>query len=111
MYLHGFWKKGTGPIKDYAAVHPSIKSKTKFEVQNLLELNQKPSLQTYDVIFCRNVFIYFSEENVRSIANDLTNRLDARGLFVSGVSEPVRFSGWNYKSVGPSCFATRLQRS
>lgn len=111
MYLSRFWKKGTGAVKDFAAAHPTIRDKVSFEVVNLLELNALPSSHLFDVIFCRNVFIYFSEENVRQIALSLEKRLDPAGLFVSGLSEPVRFPGWNMQTVGPSCYSRQQVES
>lgn len=99
-----FWKKGTGAIKDFAAVHPKLRERTKFDKQNLLELHTFPQSQKFDVIFARNVFIYFSEENVQKIALDLSNHLNENGLFISGISEPLRFDNWKLVSVGPSCY-------
>lgn len=104
-YLSRFWKKGTGAVKDFAAAHTTIREKVSFEVVNLLELKTWANSHLFDVIFCRNVFIYFSEENVRQIALALEQRLDPGGLFVSGLSEPVRFPGWEMKTVGPSCYS------
>ncbi len=104
-FLSRFWKKGTGAVKDFAAAHAAIREKVQFEVVNLLELKSWANADTYDVIFCRNVFIYFSEENVRSIAQQLEKRLDSNGLFVSGLSEPVRFPGWDLQTIGPSCYS------
>ncbi len=103
-YLEGYWKRGTGAIKEFAAVHPNLKSKTKFETLNLFEVDKLPPTAKYDVIFCRNVFIYFSDENVRSVANSLAARLNPRGLLISGMSEPLRFPGWSLAMVGPSCY-------
>ncbi|MBN8542266.1 MAG: response regulator [Deltaproteobacteria bacterium] len=108
-YLSRFWKKGTGAVKDFAAAHPTIREKVSFEVVNLLELKSWANPHLFDVIFCRNVFIYFSEENVRQIATSLEQRLDPAGLFVSGLSEPVRFPGWDLKTVGPSCYSRQSE--
>jgi chemotaxis protein methyltransferase CheR len=104
IYLNGHWKKGTGPIADFAAVHPNLKANVKFEVLNLLEIKKWQYKSKFDVIFCRNVFIYFSDENVRAIALDLLNCLQPMGLLVSGMSEPLHFAGWDLPSLGPSCY-------
>lgn len=103
-YVGPFWKKGTGAIKDYAAIHPDLKKRVQFEVLNLLELDKMASTKQFDVIFCRNVFIYFSEDNVKKIAQSLVKKLDPRGLLISGVSEPLRFTDWDLEPVGPSCY-------
>lgn len=109
IYLNGFWKRGTGAIKDFAAVHPDLKKRVRFQAFNLLEIENWSEKQTFDVVFCRNVFIYFSPENVRTIALNLTKRLDERGLFISGMSEPLRFADWTLTSIGPSCYQRPLK--
>lgn len=110
MYLNGLWKRGTGPIKDFAAIHPNLKAKTHFEVLNLLEIPKWTNASKFDVIFCRNVFIYFSEENVRKIALDLAKKVETNGLLISGMSEPLRFSEWPLCSIGPSCYQNAPKR-
>jgi len=109
-YLQGFWKKGTGTIKDFAAVHPNLKSRVRFVTLNLLEVKSWPERESFDVIFCRNVFIYFTPDKVKNIALSMIQRLDPRGLFVSGMSEPMRFEGWELQSVGPSCYQRKLKQ-
>lgn len=104
-YVGGFWKKGTGRVKDFAAVHPNLKSKTQFEALNLLELKAWNGPKDFDVIFCRNVFIYFSEENVKKMSLEMRERLNSTGLFVSGMSEPLRFPEWEMAGYGPSCYS------
>lgn len=108
IYLSRFWKRGTGQVKDFAAVHPSIRERVQFDTLNLLELSSWSNTSKFDVIFCRNVFIYFSEANVQKIALDLAGKLEGDGLFITGLSEPIRFPTWPLKSVGPSCYAARL---
>lgn len=102
-YLSQHWKKGSGAIKDFAAIKKELKSKLQFQSLNLLSFQDYPKTN-FDLIFCRNVFIYFSPENVAQIATKLSQNLSSHGLFVSGVSEPLRFTGWDFVSVGPSCY-------
>lgn len=103
-YLNGFWKRGTGPIKDFAAVHPSLKAKTHFEVLNLFEIAGWSNQSCFDVTFCRNVFIYFTEESVRKVAQEIAKKIEPRGLLITGMSEPLRFPGWKLPSIGPSVY-------
>lgn len=110
-YLNRFWRKGTGNIKDFAAVHPNLKARTRFEALNLLEAGKWSPDAKFDAIFCRNVFIYFSEEKVRQIALDLKNHVEPGGLFVSGMSEPLRFAGWDLTALGPSAYGLPLPAS
>jgi chemotaxis protein methyltransferase CheR len=111
IYLNSFWKRGTGPIKNFAAVQTSLKEKTSFEPLNLFEIEKWSNKTKFDVTFCRNVFIYFSEENVRKVALDLAKRLEPRGLLLSGISEPLRFKGWNLHSVGPSAYLNAFEEA
>lgn len=104
QYLNKFWKRGTGAIKEFAAANEQLRKRTKFATLNLLEIEKLPKHQTFDVIFARNIFIYFTEEKVKQIAQGLRNRLNEEGFFASGVSEPLRFDGWNMRSVAPSCY-------
>lgn len=103
-YLAQFWKKGKNKLADFAAIKPSLKEKVHFQTNNLLDI-KIPKDDGFDVIFCRNVLIYFTEENVRKIALGLSSRMKKDSLFISGVSEPIRFPEWRLKSYGPSSYA------
>jgi chemotaxis protein methyltransferase CheR len=107
IYLADNWKRGTGSNKEFAAIHPNIKKNTKFSTANLLELSGWQSSDVFDVIFCRNVFIYFTEDNVKKIAKDLAKKLDSRGLFISGISEALRFTDWPLTAIGPSIYRNK----
>ena len=106
-YLSNFWKRGTGAVANFAAVGPLLKTKAQFKQLNLLELPATPQ-RHHDLIVCRNVFIYFSEENVKTMAGNMKNSLQPGGLFITGVSEPMRFAGWNLPTVGPSIYQMPL---
>lgn len=104
MYLHQFWKKGTGQVADFAAANKTLRARTSFDTANLLQLSDWKYQHKVDVIFCRNVFIYFTEENVKKITIDLLKRLDQDGLLVSGLSEPLRFKDIGIEAAGPSSY-------
>jgi chemotaxis protein methyltransferase CheR len=106
-YLNSFWVNGVGVTKGSISVGPRIRGKTKFEVTNLLKLQALSSSHRFDVIFVRNVFIYFSAEQVQKIALDLRGRLMDGGLFITGVSEPISFPAWDLQSIGPSAYTTK----
>lgn len=103
QYMQNYWVRGKNKISDYSRIKDCIRTKVKFQVGNLLRFDNNTT-EKFDLIFCRNVFIYFSEENFRHTAFRLAERVKTGGLFVSGISEPVRFSGWNFDCVGPSCY-------
>ena len=64
-----------------------IKSMVKFERFNLLERMDR--FGTFDVIFCRNVLIYFDEETKKKVLQGLTRRLAPDGCLFLGGSETV----------------------
>jgi len=66
-------------------INKEIKEMVTFSFLNLVEGNF-PSLRTQttdvDIVFCRNVFIYFSQEGINSITESFANSLLKGGLFV-----------------------------
>ncbi|MBX9767845.1 MAG: hypothetical protein K2X47_11285, partial [Bdellovibrionales bacterium] len=104
QYLSNLWKMGSGAVKEFAAVGSVLRKKVQFETLNLFESRSWKPTEKFDVVFCRNVFIYFSEADVKKVALDLSSRLDAEGLFVSGISEPLRFNEWKLKGLGSNCY-------
>ncbi|TAN48674.1 MAG: hypothetical protein EPN21_14365 [Methylococcaceae bacterium] len=66
---------------------PVLKQGVRFQVGNLLELHQNPALQGMDVIFYRNVSIYFEREVQQLIFKGLTDILNHDGYLFLGASE------------------------
>lgn len=74
-------RQGSGNI----AVAPALRSLIRFEVLNLLET--WPFAGKFDVIFCRNVVIYFDAETRRSLWTRFAGRIPAGGVLFIGHSE------------------------
>jgi chemotaxis protein methyltransferase CheR len=64
-----------------------IKSRVRFQYLNLLE--SYATLGKFDIIFCRNVLIYFSNENKTAIMNKFAQSLHDDGILILGASETV----------------------
>jgi chemotaxis protein methyltransferase CheR len=103
-YLNNNWAKGSGEIAMYAKVKSQLKSKCEFKVGNLLKMSESVGLQKFDVIFCRNVFIYFESHQIESISKDILNRLYPHGLYFSGISEPLTSLKLELLPIGPSAY-------
>ncbi|WP_224244866.1 CheR family methyltransferase [Hyalangium gracile] len=56
---------------------------------NLVDAEAISALGTFDVIFCRNVLIYFQDETARRVAESLTRALVPGGSLVVGTSESL----------------------
>jgi len=68
-------------------VADDIKRRVSFREQNLLE--SYTALSKFDIIFCRNVLIYFSAERKSDILNRMAQSLNPRGYLFLGASETI----------------------
>lgn len=69
-------------------VAPELRALVAFRWLNLLE-NPFPFSGRFDVIFCRNVFIYFDDETRRSLLERLMERLQPGGFLFLGMAEAL----------------------
>ena len=64
-----------------------LKQRIKFTKFNLLD---KPNFsQKFDIIFCRNVLIYFDAQTKASIIMNMENMLEPHGALLLGCSENI----------------------
>ena len=68
-------------------INVNLRSKIRFSPLNLLSFPY--SLGKFDVIFCRNVLIYFSNENKTRVINGLIDSLKPGGYLFLGASEAM----------------------
>ena len=68
-------------------INPLIHAKVSFRELNLLQ--SYALLGRFDVIFCRNVLIYFSRESKKDIVERMANSLNPGGYLVLGGSESM----------------------
>jgi len=73
-----------------------IRERVQFRAGNLLELAMEAAGESFDVIFCRNVFIYFTQEAMRRVIDDLTLLLRPGGYLFLGPSETLRGVSANF---------------
>lgn len=79
------------PVGDKWQVRPEIKARTSFRELNLL--NNFSALGKFDIIFCRNVLIYFSSDMKRDILNRMATSLNPGGhLFLGGSESPTSYT-------------------
>jgi chemotaxis protein methyltransferase CheR len=68
-------------------IKPEIRAMIQFRQLNLL--HDFSSLGTFDIIFCRNVLIYFNQETKTDIFNKLAKVIEPDGFLVLGAAETV----------------------
>ncbi len=102
--LHKYFKKGINKWNNYVKVKDFVRQYVRFEKFNLLSDTQSES---FDIIFCRNVMIYFDHGTRQKVVNNLIKALNPGGLLFVGMSEslyqlehdlvPVTASGYQKK--------------
>ncbi|WP_372738828.1 protein-glutamate O-methyltransferase CheR [Neptunomonas sp.] len=78
-------------------INPDIKSRIRFQSINLL--GQYSGLGQFDIIFCRNVMIYFSSEVKREILRKMHKQLTPGGYLLLGASESLAGLADCYKMI------------
>ncbi len=68
-------------------VEPAVKSMVSFRHFNLLK--DYRSLGTFDIVFCRNVLIYFDRETKSEILNRMAKQMSPDGYLVLGAAETI----------------------
>jgi chemotaxis protein methyltransferase CheR len=76
---------------------PALRSKVQFRSFNLL--NDPTTLGRFDVVYCRNVLIYFDQETKSKVLNSIASVMNDDGVLVLGGAETVfgistRFRAW-----------------
>ena len=86
-YLQACCLRGVGSQAGNFAIDPVLKSRVAFAQINLNE--RLPDVGRFDVIFLRNVLIYFQPETKREVINRLLEKLRPGGHFIVGHSESL----------------------
>ncbi|MDH5471446.1 MAG: protein-glutamate O-methyltransferase CheR [Gammaproteobacteria bacterium] len=74
-------------IGNQSQVNANIRARVTFREGNLLQ--SYAALGRFDVIFCRNVLIYFSAESKKDIISRMAKALNPRGYLMLGASESI----------------------
>lgn len=83
-----YFMKSSDPTNSLVRVVPEIRSRITFQQLNLM--NSTYDIENeYDVVFCRNVMIYFSRENQMNILHKIMRHLRNKGYFFNGHSEAL----------------------
>lgn len=82
-----YFKKGTGKNKDKVKANEKLNALLTFKQLNLL--NDWPMEGLFDVIFCRNVVIYFDKSTQQELFLRYYEQLKPGGLLILGHSESL----------------------
>jgi chemotaxis protein methyltransferase CheR len=87
-HLKAFMLRGFGAQEGLMKAGPEIRSIVRFERVNLVT-NAWPGGPPFDLVFCRNVLIYFERQAKISVVERLVDRLDPRGYLFLGHAESL----------------------
>lgn len=86
-YLRAYCLKGTGPREGSFRIDRRLREKVSFLQANLI--GPLPELGRFDLIFLRNVLIYFDPPTKRKVVDNLLPLLKPGGYLFSGHSESL----------------------
>lgn len=100
--LQKFCLKGVGKDQGTFMVRPELRTKITFRQANLMDLPVMP--EKFDVIFLRNLLIYFKTEDKKHIVNSVLKQLKPGGLLIVGHTESINGYNSEMKMLMPSCY-------
>ena len=94
-----FEKFMTGNETDGFKAVPQVRARIKFKLHNLLD--RLGSTRPFDVIFLRNVLIYFTEEDQEKILSNIRDLIRPDGVLFIGESETLQNLNTGFEQVAP----------
>ncbi|MBF0140745.1 MAG: chemotaxis protein CheR [Magnetococcales bacterium] len=91
------------PNRNEVCVVVKLRQKVRFVHHNLMELPYPPP-QPVDIIFCRNLLIYFEKATQLKVLAQLCQHLNRGGFLILGHSETMTGTDLPLNSVGPTTF-------
>ncbi len=100
--LRKYFEKGMGESAGFARVRKELRSRIEFRKINLLEV---PNLDTkFDVIFCRNVMIYFDRIVQQRVVSALERYLRPGGYLFISHSESLNGINHGLRWIAPAAY-------
>lgn len=101
-YLRAYCLKGVGQQEGQLKIDPMLMNKVRFDNINLNE--NLPDVGMFDLIFLRNVLIYFQQDTKHAVVSRLLGKLKPGGHLVIGHSETLYGIFSELKPLGPSIY-------
>ncbi len=107
-FLRAFMLRGTGAQEGVMKAGPEIRSLIRFERVNLNQ-TRYPVRGPFDLVFCRNVLIYFDLASKARVVDRLLNQLAPDGYLFLGHAESLTGLTARVRSVGPTVYVQAQQ--
>ncbi len=106
-YLPGNFEKGSGKNKGLFRVSEKLREKVKFRQHNLIDTTALYPMK-FDVIFLRNVLIYFPPDVIELVINKLSRQLNSKGYLFIGHSETLNGIKHDLHHVGSAVYQKKI---
>ncbi len=100
--LRKYFQKGHAKWDGYVKIKKNIRDMISFEKFNLIK--DIPVSKNYDIIFCRNVMIYFDNITKENVVRKLSAVLKNGGYFIIGGAESLSGLKHSLKYIEPSVY-------
>jgi len=101
--LKKYFMRGINNNQGCYKIRPEIMSVCKFRKFNIIK-DVLPVEIRFDVIFCRNILIYFKQDMIELIVNRLYRMLNEGGLLFIGHSESLIKIEHKFKNIGSAIY-------
>lgn len=103
-FLRNYMLKGRGEQRAFMTVSPEVHRIVRFARVNL-HSDTYPVTGLFDMIFCRNVLIYFDQRSKEKVITGILRHLAPAGLLFVGHSEHMGSIVPGLKSIAPTVYA------
>ena len=100
---HAYLLRGVGSQEGKFRVAARVRKIVEFRRENLIALESVPN-RYFDLVFCRNVLMYFSSETRRTVVEQLVDRLVPGGHLLVGHSETLHGFDPRLRTVVPTVY-------
>jgi len=100
--------KSKDPAKKIVRITPELRSRVNFRRFNLME-SRFPIAEPLDIIFCRNVMIYFDLETQKRLVRLFHQRLSPGGYLFMGHAESINNMDVPLRYVAPTIYQKETQ--
>lgn len=97
-----YFQKGEKQMEGYYRIHPNLRKRLRFQRLNLFE--RFPWEEKFQIIFCRNVMIYFDRETQEDLVGRLANHLVPGGYLFIGHAESLAGVRHPYEKIKPAIY-------
>ncbi len=102
-YLKRYMLRGTGIQEGTMKAGPEVRELVRFDRINLMD-EDYPVTGKFDLIFCRNVLIYFDVPTKERVVDNLLRHLEPDGHLFLGHAESMLSMSHRLKRVGPTIY-------